>query len=661
MLNKILSLATPVAPLLLADESQPGLPKTASAEELDKLGSSALERIRRGSRTKDGHPLISEYSVPPSPRDRASPVCPTSRAYHRSGSLNLDTDLAHLAKALNTKDIVFTHDELLTIRANTDILDFPKPGVIYRRGREAVSCYVVIDGYADVYVDSLRVATRQPGDLIGTSIFKRKSRTSTVIATTPLKAGRINFDTIHCCNPSLFEKLQTSISKTHRLRKAQKARVLLRNPYAGNVIAFIAHDGMKDQVVDLVRPHLDTLSHFTILATRGTANLLREIFPDDPRLFIIDLSHGPHGGDFELFLVQNALRLVVFLTDTLNDLPHVRIIQRTQELLTSNNITVANNLVTAELLMQTIAREVYVDMRPPGIEMLPIHLLRNQKPRASATDASIPLPTSELAPPPPPPSLSPRATREDTTLMRTIPLKPPISSFDDLIAPVIPKGPYVMLVANNNTSARSLLLKFLRNNLVAFKAFCFAHSLTIGTTSELFPYLRPLINDPSDTVSFSMYAFSATVLGGIEEIAAMQAREKVHCTIFAQEPGSRVTPEAEHLSFSTLQDITLANEGTISIHTHSMPMVDSGIASLAPDFLLTRETMSLDFFHRTRPKELHILLPETIPSRLESVSARLAHFATLASNPDFLSGPDGPNILQQLLNLDRLTVSAEAV
>lgn len=86
------------------------------------------------------------------------------------------------------------------------------------------------------------------------------------------------------------------------------------------VIALIAHDNKKQDLVDWARFNLDTLTRYHLVATGTTGGILeRELgFP------VEKLSSGPLGGDQQIGakIVQGDIDLVVFFWDPLEPHPH---------------------------------------------------------------------------------------------------------------------------------------------------------------------------------------------------------------------------------------------------------------------------------------------------------------------------------------------------
>lgn len=86
------------------------------------------------------------------------------------------------------------------------------------------------------------------------------------------------------------------------------------------MIALIAHDAKKDDLVRFVGEHLDFFRSRRLVATDGTGRLLAETFG----LEVERVAHGPAGGDLVIGsrVVTGEVRAVFFLRDPLTAQPH---------------------------------------------------------------------------------------------------------------------------------------------------------------------------------------------------------------------------------------------------------------------------------------------------------------------------------------------------
>lgn len=118
------------------------------------------------------------------------------------------------------------------------------------------------------------------------------------------------------------------------------------------VIACIAHDGKKDEMVDFVRIHQERLNACSLIATGTTGSRITEA----TGISVEAMLSGPLGGDAQIAarVAEGQVALVIFLVDPLYAHPHEPDIQGLLRVCNVYNIPLATNLATAMLLLPTI-------------------------------------------------------------------------------------------------------------------------------------------------------------------------------------------------------------------------------------------------------------------------------------------------------------------
>jgi methylglyoxal synthase len=119
------------------------------------------------------------------------------------------------------------------------------------------------------------------------------------------------------------------------------------------VLALIAHDGKKDDLVRFAQANLDALKQFHLLATGTTGKRLA----DATGLPVERVLSGPLGGDAQIGarVADHGVDAVVFLVDPLYAHPHEPDIQGLQRLCNVHDIPLATNLATAGLVLAGLA------------------------------------------------------------------------------------------------------------------------------------------------------------------------------------------------------------------------------------------------------------------------------------------------------------------
>ena len=119
-------------------------------------------------------------------------------------------------------------------------------------------------------------------------------------------------------------------------------------------IALIAHDTLKEALVDWVGRHHALLLRHRLLATGTTGGRILERYPD---LTLERMLSGPQGGDQQIGgrIAEGQVEAMVFLFDPLWAQPHEPDVRALIRIAALRDIPVAMNLATAELLAAALA------------------------------------------------------------------------------------------------------------------------------------------------------------------------------------------------------------------------------------------------------------------------------------------------------------------
>lgn len=122
---------------------------------------------------------------------------------------------------------------------------------------------------------------------------------------------------------------------------------------AGTSIALIAHDQMKDKMVEFAREHEAVLSTFPIVATGTTG---QRVLEGCPGLAVTRLASGPLGGDQQIgaLIATGKIGLIIFFVDPLTALPHDVDVKALTRLAIVYDVPMALNRATAEPLLRAI-------------------------------------------------------------------------------------------------------------------------------------------------------------------------------------------------------------------------------------------------------------------------------------------------------------------
>ena len=115
------------------------------------------------------------------------------------------------------------------------------------------------------------------------------------------------------------------------------------------VVALIAHDAKKMDMVSFVKDEVERLVQCELIATGATGQAIT----DKTGLAVKKMRSGPKGGDLQIggLVASGEIDLVIFLRDPLAAQPHDPDISALLRVCDVHNIPLATNLSSAKLLL----------------------------------------------------------------------------------------------------------------------------------------------------------------------------------------------------------------------------------------------------------------------------------------------------------------------
>lgn len=112
------------------------------------------------------------------------------------------------------------------------------------------------------------------------------------------------------------------------------------------MIALIAHDAQKGNMIDFVRRHADFFRTRELVATGNTGDLLAA----EVSLAVERVAHGPHGGDLMIGgrVAEGRVEAVIFFRDPLTAQPHEPDVSALMRVCDVHQVPLATNRATAE-------------------------------------------------------------------------------------------------------------------------------------------------------------------------------------------------------------------------------------------------------------------------------------------------------------------------
>ncbi len=121
-------------------------------------------------------------------------------------------------------------------------------------------------------------------------------------------------------------------------------------------IALIAHDKKKDLIINLAKKHQAFLTKHELYATGTTGTLIM----GETGLKITRMKSGPLGGDQQIgsMVAEGNIDLIIFLRDPLTAQPHEPDVSALLRLCDVQNIPLATNVGSAELILEALENEI---------------------------------------------------------------------------------------------------------------------------------------------------------------------------------------------------------------------------------------------------------------------------------------------------------------
>lgn len=118
------------------------------------------------------------------------------------------------------------------------------------------------------------------------------------------------------------------------------------------MLALIAHDRKKEDLVAFVRRHLEFFRRTRCVATGTTGSLLNQ----ELGLHIECVAHGPYGGDLVIGgrVTTGDVKSVIFFRDPLTAQPHEPDISALMRVCDVHNVPLATNAATAEAVVRCL-------------------------------------------------------------------------------------------------------------------------------------------------------------------------------------------------------------------------------------------------------------------------------------------------------------------
>ena len=194
---------------------------------------------------------------------------------------------------------------------------------VMRQGEPADSMIFILEGSVQILEGERKLATTSTGDFAGESLFSdtaiRNADVQAVDDTVMATFSIHNFNQFLSDNQKLALKFRDFFKTIGTARQAQS----LADRYQDQrrYLALIAHNNMKEGLMEFCQIHADKLAQFPLIATGTTGSLL---FKKTGLLLTRKVASGPLGGDQAIGTLISTKNIcgVIFFRDPLSAHPH---------------------------------------------------------------------------------------------------------------------------------------------------------------------------------------------------------------------------------------------------------------------------------------------------------------------------------------------------
>ena len=143
------------------------------------------------------------------------------------------------------------------------------------------------------------------------------------------------------------------MDRVNNEKPEQDRRTTRRRARRRTVLALVAHDAKKQDLVRLVRAHRSYLGGIELMATGTTGGLIG----DELGLAVERMASGPAGGDLQIGarIADGTVHALIFLRDPLTAHPHEPDIQALLKVCDVRQVPAATNLASADILLHAMA------------------------------------------------------------------------------------------------------------------------------------------------------------------------------------------------------------------------------------------------------------------------------------------------------------------
>ena len=265
----------------------------------------------------------------------------------------------------------FSNDEIQSLAEHLSIEVIQPETILMHKGEPSDSMVFVLKGLVQILDGERQLAIEKTGAIIGESLFSEEATriadVQTIEATT---VGRLS---IHDFENFLDQNQPLALKYREYFRAIRRARAdqITAENYTDKrkYLALIAHNNMKESLMEFCSMHTNKLEKFPLIATGTTGSML---YKKTGLCLSQKVASGPLGGDQAvgtLISTQNICG-VIFFRDPLSAHPHHADIEALGRLCDVYQIPFATNPQSGEAILD------YLLSGKSEQELIPNHVLQ---------------------------------------------------------------------------------------------------------------------------------------------------------------------------------------------------------------------------------------------------------------------------------------------
>ena len=265
----------------------------------------------------------------------------------------------------------FSNDEIQSLAEHLSIEVIQPETILMHKGEPSDSMVFVLKGLVQILDGERQLAIEKTGAIIGESLFSEEAtRIADVQTIEPTTVGRLS---IHDFENFLDQNQPLALKYREYFRAIRRARAeqITAENYIDKrkYLALIAHNNMKESLMQFCSMHTNKLEKFPLIATGTTGSML---YKKTGLCLSQKVASGPLGGDQAvgtLISTQNICG-VIFFRDPLSAHPHHADIEALGRLCDVYPIPFATNPQSGEAILD------YLLSGKSEHELIPNHVLQ---------------------------------------------------------------------------------------------------------------------------------------------------------------------------------------------------------------------------------------------------------------------------------------------